>query len=109
MKNFETVIELFDSAPAPDEADKVVTKLFEGERRRILGIRLKNGAVLPKHHAPEPITVLCLEGQGTFYAGPDLEDAQPMKPGTLVALETGVEHEARADPEMYLLVSRFIG
>ncbi|HEY2865838.1 MAG TPA: hypothetical protein VGJ02_01985, partial [Pyrinomonadaceae bacterium] len=82
---------------------------FEGERRRILGIQLKNGAILPKHKAPEPITVLCLDGEGTFYAGDELEESQKMKRGTLVTLAAGVEHEARAEPELHLLVTRFIG
>ena len=107
MKNFEAIIDL--TANVTDGGDKEVTKIFEGERRRILGIRLRNGAVLSKHKAPEPITVLCLDGRGTFYAGPDLEESQPLKRGTLVALAANVEHEARADPEMHLLVTTFIG
>lgn len=109
MNNFEAIIELNGPNFAAGDGDKVVDKLFDGERRRILGIRLRNGAVLPKHKAPEPITVLCLDGEGTFYAGADLEEAQKMTRGTLVALAANVEHEARAEPEMHLLVSRFIG
>jgi quercetin dioxygenase-like cupin family protein len=108
MNNFEAVIDLAEVGSTED-SDKVVTKLFEGERRRLLSIRLRNGAVLSKHKAPEPITVLCLDGEGTFYAGADLEESQKMKRGTLVTLPANVEHEARAENDLHLLVSRFIG
>lgn len=108
MNNFEAIIELADAGTDTD-ADKTVTKVFEGGRRRLISIRLRNGAVLPKHKAPEPITVLCIDGEGTFYAGESLEDSQKMKRGTLVTLASGVEHEARAEPELNLLVTRFIG
>ena len=109
MKNFELVVDLAANASDSSETDKEVTKIFEGKRRRILGIRLSNGAVLSKHKSPEPITVLCVDGAGTFYAGADLEESQPMKRGTLVALAANVEHEARAEPDMHLLVTRFTG
>jgi quercetin dioxygenase-like cupin family protein len=107
MNNFEAIIDLAEPGSAED-SDKVVTKLFEGERRRLLSIRLRNGAILPKHKAPEPITVLCLDGEGTFYAGDELEDSQKMKRGTLVTLAANVEHEARAENELHVLVTRFI-
>jgi quercetin dioxygenase-like cupin family protein len=106
MNNFEAIIDLAEPGSAED-SDKVVTKLFEGERRRLLSIRLRNGAILPKHKAPEPITVLCLDGEGTFYAGDELEDSQKMKRGTLVTLAANVEHEARAENELHVLVTRF--
>jgi len=109
MKNFEAIIDLADTSRSDKDADKTVTKVFEGERRRLISIRLRNNAVLPKHKAPEPITVLCLDGEGTFYAGKDLEESQKMKRGTLVTLAADVEHEARAEPELHLLVTRFIG
>jgi quercetin dioxygenase-like cupin family protein len=109
MRNFDAIIDLADAAGADSNADKTVTKLFEGERRRILGIQLRNGAVLSKHKAPEPITVLCLDGEGTFYAGENLEESQKMKRGTLVTLAADVDHEARAEPGLHLLVTRFIG
>jgi hypothetical protein len=32
-----------------------------------------------------------------------------MKRGLFIALAANVEHEARAEPEMHLLVTRFIG
>jgi quercetin dioxygenase-like cupin family protein len=86
MNNFEAIIELGGPAFADGDGDKVVDKLFEGERRRILGIKLRNGAVLPKHKAPEPITVLCLDGEGTFYAGANLEESQKNKSSNVLKL-----------------------
>ena len=45
MTNFEAIVELA-AAASGSAGDNVVTKLFEGERRRILGIQLKNGSNL---------------------------------------------------------------
>jgi quercetin dioxygenase-like cupin family protein len=109
MKNFEAIIDLAYTSRSDSDQDKTVAKVFEGERRRLISIRLKNNAVLSKHKTPEPIAVLCLDGEGTFYAGKDLEESQKMKRGTLVTLAANVDHEARAEPDLYLLVTRFIG
>ena len=107
MKNIE-LIENFDFDRFPENGKNLqVREIYNGERRRLISILLRNGGVLPKHKANEPITVLCLAGEGTFRAGADLEDAERLKAGTLITLETGVEHEAVAEPELHLLVSRF--
>jgi quercetin dioxygenase-like cupin family protein len=51
--------------------------------------------------------VLCLSGSGTFRAGSDLEDSQKLVPGTLITLETGVDHEVVGEPAVRILVTRF--
>jgi quercetin dioxygenase-like cupin family protein len=86
---------------------KVVKEIFNGERRRIVEVSLTGGAVLAKHHAAEPITVLCLSGNGTFRAGSDLEESQKLVPGTLITLESGVEHDVSAEPSVRILVTKF--
>lgn len=73
----------------------------------IVEIMLRDGDVLKRHSAAEPITVLCLSGNGTFRAGPDLSETIPLKAGTLITLDAGVEHEAAAAPDLHLLVSKF--
>ncbi len=82
-------------------------QLFEGAFRKLLHIRMQAGAVLKKHKAAEPITVLCLAGTGTLRAGPDLEDAIELVQGSLITLEPNVEHEAEANSGLHLLVTKF--
>lgn len=89
------------------EGDKEVRQVFNGPRRQLLEIKLQNGAVLTKHRANEPITVLCLAGNGRFMAGEGLEESQEMRPGTLVTLEAGILHEVAAEPNIHFLVSKF--
>lgn len=43
--------------------DKEVKEIFKGAKRHLVEIKLQNGAVLPKHKAAVPITVLCLSGE----------------------------------------------
>jgi len=88
--------------------DKVVNQLYDGAFRRIVEVRLRNNAVLSRHHAAVPITVYCVSGKGTFSAGADLEDLQELRTGTLITLEAGVEHEVIADSELHILVSKFM-
>jgi quercetin dioxygenase-like cupin family protein len=70
-------------------------------------IKLRNNAVLSKHKASEPITVLCLAGKGKFIAGEDLQEEITLEIGTLLTLEAEVLHEAVAEPDLHLLVTKF--
>ncbi|WP_243028208.1 AraC family ligand binding domain-containing protein [Thermus albus] len=47
------------------------------------------------------VHLLCLEGQGTLWAG---ERTFPATPGTLVAAEPGEAHGARAGEETFLVL-----
>ena len=87
--------------------DLQVTELFNGPFRRILEVRLQNGAVLKRHHAAEPITVYCVSGTGVFKAGTDLDDEQRLEAGTLITLDAGIDHEVVAEPDLTIIVSRF--
>ncbi len=89
------------------EKDIEVNHLFDGLRRKLLEIRLQNGGVLSRHKADEPITVLCLSGQGVFSAGTDLDETLDMRPGTLITLEAGVLHQVAAKPAIQILVTKF--
>ncbi len=84
-----------------------ITELFNGERRRLLEIKLSGGEVLKNHKAAEPITVFCISGNGTFKAGENLEDEIELKSGTLLTLEPEVPHEIEAKPELRLLLTKF--
>ncbi|MEO6656349.1 MAG: hypothetical protein ABIO36_09740, partial [Pyrinomonadaceae bacterium] len=88
--------------------DKQVNELLKGAFRRIVEVRLKNGAVLSRHKADVPITVVCLSGSGIFTAGKDLEDSQELRAGTLITLEAGIEHEVTAAPSLHIIVTQFM-
>src|SRR5829696_5771216 len=109
MKNITHVKDLDLRAIADSQPSKEVSEIFNGDRRRMVEVKLTGGAVLPKHHAAEPITVLCLAGSGTFRAGTDLDSAQKLEPGTLITLEAGVEHDVTAEPAIRVLVTKFKG
>ena len=87
--------------------DKEVNELLNAPFRRIVEVRLQNGEVLSRHKANEPITVHCISGQGLFNAGPDLDESQELREGTLITLEAGIEHEVVAQPSLHLIVTKF--
>lgn len=102
------LLEKFDLGGQVKSAkNKEVRELYNGTRRRLLEIKLTENAVLTKHTAPEPITVLCLAGKGTFRAGENLEEKLDLSAGVFLTLEAGIEHEVAAEPEIHILVTRF--
>ena len=87
--------------------DKEVSELFDGAFRKLIEVRLQNGAILSRHKAVEPITVFCISGNGVFRAGANLEDELKLSTGTLLTLEAGVEHEVVSEPSLHLLVTKY--
>ena len=108
MKNIELIENVAWGEFPRSEKPKEVKEIFSGARRRLLEITLRDKAMLAKHRAVEPITILCLAGHGTLRAGNDLEDEAKLEAGTLLTLDAAVEHEVVAEPELRLLVTRFI-
>ena len=109
MTHIELIKELHRESVGTLQNDKESGEIYRGPFRRIVEVRLQNGAVLSRHKADVPITVLCLAGSGMFTAGTDLEDSQEMRPGTLITLEADIEHEVTADPEIHIIVTKFTG
>lgn len=107
MKNIQFIKDIDMSAASEMLKDKEVSQLFDGAFRKLVEVRLQNGAVLSRHTANEPITVFVVSGNGVFTAGADLEDSRILRAGTLITLEGGVEHEVAADPEIHLIVTKF--
>lgn len=107
MKNIELIKNLELDPKTLPAKDLEVDHLYDGSFGKIVEIRLQNGAVLSRHKADEPITVMCVSGRGVFRAGSDLEDSLEMRAGTLITLEAGVEHEAAANPALHLIVTKF--
>jgi len=87
--------------------NKEARELFNGPRRRMVEVKLRENAVLTKHKASEPISVLCLSGRGVFAAGESLEEKIDLSAGVLLTLEAGILHEVAAAPEIHLLVTKF--
>lgn len=92
---------------SPNGKNKEVTKIFDGERRQIIEVILRNGEILSKHKAQEPIMVFCLAGNGKFSAGANLEESAALSAGVLLTLDGGIEHEVAALPELKIMVTKF--
>ena len=109
MNNMICVADLELGNVSVAEKTKDVKEIFNGSRRRMVEVTLRNNDVLSQHKASEPISVLCLGGNGRFLAGADLEESQVLRPGTLLTLEADVYHEVLAEPELHILVTKFKG
>lgn len=107
MENIKLLKNLKLGEISESKKSKEVKEIFNGARRRLVEVKLRNNDVLAKHKAVEPITVLCLAGAGVFRAGADLSDECELVAGTLITLEGGVEHEVVAQPALDLLVTKF--
>jgi quercetin dioxygenase-like cupin family protein len=86
--------------------DKEITPLFDGERRKIIQITLRNKSVLDAHKAAEPITIQCVAGKGKLIVGEEKEEVELQK-GVLVTIEPNVVHEIRATPKVSVLLTKF--
>ena len=86
--------------------DKEVETLFEGPRRKLVQITLRNQATLDAHTAPEPITIQCIAGKGTIHAG-NPDETVELTPGVLLTVEPRVLHEIKAQPAVSFLLTRF--
>jgi quercetin dioxygenase-like cupin family protein len=86
--------------------DRQVDVLFQGPRRKLVQITLRNEAVLTRHTAAVPITIHCVTGNGTLLVE-GLPDAVRLSPGTLVTLEPNVVHEVQAQPAVSILLTQF--
>ena len=107
MPHIQHLAELqFDGTISAAEGREANT-LLSRAGQRVFEIKLSNEARLAKHSAASPITVLCLGGQGVFRAGDELAEEQPLRPGTLIALDADVAHEVCAEPSLHLLVTKF--
>jgi quercetin dioxygenase-like cupin family protein len=86
--------------------DIEVNLLFDGARRKIMQITLRQNAVLKAHQAAEPITIQCVAGTGDLL---DLTKKETCKlsPGVLVTMEPEIIHEIKALPEVSILLTKF--
>ena len=102
---FKTNVELNGEHGSGKEV--TVREVINDARRRVLEISIRAGGILKRHRASEPITVLCTRGKGRFYAGPNLDESVEIASGSLLALDSEVDHEVTADSDLRILVTRF--
>ena len=84
--------------------DREVQTLFEDPARKLVLIRIRNGALLDDHSARFPITIQGVAGKGTLRVG---GVACALTPGTIVPVDAHVVHSVQAEPAIAILVSFF--
>lgn len=89
-----------------DGKNTEVTPLFDGERRKIIQITLRNEAILNAHKAAEPITIQCVAGNGLLIVGEEKGEVK-LKEGVLVTIESNIVHEIRALSAVSVLLTKF--
>ena len=106
-ENPPLVFQLQSGLPHSSEKEIDVLQILDDEHRRVLGLSIRGGSVLKRHHADEPITVYCISGTCQFRSGKELGTVTDMTSGTLLALDAGIDHEVRAGSDTLLIVSKF--
>lgn len=92
-----------------DGKEKEVNLLFEGERRKIAQLTLRNGTNLRWHSVAEPITIQCIAGEGELQIkNEEKTDTLKLIPGTLVTLESLVDHDIIGKPSVSIVLIRFL-
>jgi len=86
------------------EGEREVRTVLSDERRKLVLIALREGALLAAHHAIHPITIHCLEGSGELRVG---EERVELSPGVVVPLDAHVVHEVEGKPSVTLIVTMF--
>ncbi|NOT53325.1 MAG: hypothetical protein HOP18_01850 [Deltaproteobacteria bacterium] len=84
--------------------DREVQTLLADTWRKLVLIRLRNGALLADHSARVPITIQAVVGKGTLRVG---DNTFALAPGVIVPVDAHAEHNVQAEPEIALLVTFF--
>ena len=84
--------------------DREIQTLLADPARKLVLIRLRNGALLHDHSASFPITIQGVAGKGTLRVG---SAAYPLAPGTVVPVDARAVHSVQAEPAIAILVSFF--
>jgi quercetin dioxygenase-like cupin family protein len=81
-----------------------VETLFADSWRRLVCIRLRQGALLADHSARVPITIHALLGKGLLRVE---NEEYHLTPGMIVPVDAHARHSVQADPEIAILVTFF--
>lgn len=84
--------------------EREVQTLLADAWRKLVLIRLRNGACLADHSARVPITIQTVVGKGTLRVG---DNVFALSPGVIVPIDAHAEHNVQAEPEVAILVTFF--
>ena len=91
-----------------DGKDKEVTMLFEGERRKIAQLTLRNEMRLESHSVEEPFILQCIAGKGELIIGEgETAESIELLPGTYITVEANVLHDVVSQPAVSILLIKF--
>jgi len=107
MKELVTAKRIPIGEAKPADLSLTMTEILDNGDCRILAVSMWDGAILKRHHANVPITVLCVSGSGIFKAGGDLEEQRLLDPGVLISLPAFIEHEVAPTPELTIVVTKY--
>jgi len=92
-----------------DGKEKEVNLLFEGERRKIVQLTLRNRKNLEGHSAKEPIVIQCVAGEGELIIkNAEASNTIKLLPGTFVTVESNVIHDVIGKPSVSIVLIRFL-
>ncbi len=89
--------------------DKEIKMLFEGTRRKIVQLTLRNEMNLKWHNVSEPITIQCITGEGEMLIKSEYQtDTLKLLPGTFITLDPLINHDIIGKPSVSILLIRFL-
>lgn len=89
--------------------DKEVNMLFEGDRRKIAQLTLRNGKRLESNSVEEPILIQCVAGEGELtIINAEENNTIKLLPGTFVTIESNVMHDVIGKPAVSFVLIRFL-
>lgn len=84
--------------------EREVQTLLADPWRKLVLIRLRNGALLADHSARVPIVIQTLLGKGSLNVAGKV---YPLTPGVVVPVDAHAVHHVQADPALAILVTFF--
>jgi quercetin dioxygenase-like cupin family protein len=92
-----------------DGKDKEVIMLFEGERRKIAQLTLRNSMRLESHSVKEPFILQCIAGKGELIIGEgETAESIELLPGTHITVEANVLHDVVSQPAISILLIKLL-
>lgn len=86
----------------PEKNDSHTVALVKTAHFEVVRLFTRAGSSVPPHKVTGPITVQCLRGEGTFFAGTEPKE---MRPGSWLHIEGGKVHSIEAKTDFVLLVT----
>lgn len=88
---------------------KEVKPLFEGDRRKIVQLTLRNEMRSDFHSVDEPITIECVAGEGELMIKVgDKTDKIDLHPGTYITITSDVMHDVIGKPSVSIILTRYL-